>query len=108
MNRNTKILTAILVLSNLGWIGAYINQSVDHGLTITYQDASYETVSKMLEQALVVANENLVGEPLSEVEALIKTDSYGSEPFIKEGCLYAGGLCLEISEDSKISKVRAE
>ena len=108
MNRNTKIVITLLILSNLGWISAYIIQSVDHGFTVTYQGASYETVSKMLEQALVVANENLVGEPLSQVEAAIKTDSYGFQPFIKEGCLYAGGLCLEISEDSKISKVRAE
>lgn len=108
MRRNTKILTLIIFLSNIGWLVAYSGQSIDHGITLTYQDASFDTVDKMLDQALVVANGNLVGKPLSEVKAAIKTDSYGLQPFIKEGCMYAGGLCLEIGPDSTIAKVRTE
>lgn len=98
----------LLLLSNLGWVVAYSMQSLDHGITQSYQSASFDTLDRMLDQALVVANFNLVGKPLSEVQSTIEKDSYGSAPFIKEGCLYAGGLCLEIGTDSRIVKVRTE
>ena len=108
MRLNTQILSLISYLSNIGWLVAYSGQSIAHGITLTYQDASFDTVDKMLDQALVVANGDLVDKPLSEVKAAIKTDSYGLQPFIKEGCMYAGAKSLEIGPDSTIAKVRTE
>ena len=107
MNKNTA-LVLLLILSNIGWLVAYAFAKLDHGITLTYQAASYDTSQKMLDQAIIVANENLVGVPLSEAIDKIDQDTYGSQPFVKDGCLYAGGLCLEISGSEVIGKVRAE
>ena len=107
MNRNT-VLLLLLILSNIGWLVAYAFAKLDHGITLTYQAASYDTSQKMLDQAIIVANKNLVGVPLSEAIEKIGQDTYGLEPFLKEGCLYAGGLCLEVNNAQVIDKVRAE
>ncbi|WP_299597597.1 hypothetical protein [uncultured Microbulbifer sp.] len=107
MKKNTALIM-LLVLSNIGWFVAYAFAKLDHGITLTYQAASDDTSQKMLDQAIIVANKNLVGVPLSEAIEKIGQDTYGSQPFVKDGCLYAGGLCLEISSAEVIGKVRAE
>ena len=106
--KKTTVLVLLLILSNIGWLVAYAFAKLDHGITLTYQAASYDTSQKMLDQAIIVANKNLVGVTLSVAIEKIGKDTYGSEPFVKEGCLYAGGLCLEISGTEVIGRVRAE
>jgi hypothetical protein len=108
MKRSTIILSLILILSNIGWVlfGAYT--VIDCGITQTYQSASMESTLKMLDQSIVVANLNLVGKNLSEVKQLLPIDSYGLEPFEKEGCLYAGGLCLVVNSNQIIETIRTE
>ncbi|WP_226666217.1 hypothetical protein [Microbulbifer aggregans] len=101
-------LILLLVLSNIGWFVAYMVAKIDHGITLTYQSASFDTSQMAQDQAIIVANKNLVGAPLAEAIEKIGKDTYGSDPFVKEGCLYAGGLCLEISSGEVIGKVRAE
>lgn len=108
MKRKTIVLVTLLVLTNVIWVGFYAYSQIDCGLTLTYQDASFRTQSKMLEQAVAIANQNLVGKPLSEAREVLDVDSYGTEPFIKNGCLYAGGLCLEIGDNSIIVGIKSE
>ena len=104
----TKILLVLLTVSNLGWLVAYLVAQLDHGLTLTYHEASFDTSQKILDQAIIVANKNLVGVPLADAVEKLGQDTYGLEPFVKEGCLYAGGLCLEINSNEVIGGVRAE
>ncbi|MDB9744266.1 hypothetical protein OAA91_01925 [Fibrobacterales bacterium] len=106
MRKITITLTSILILSNLFWLTNYAYTSIDHGVTISYQNASIETSSKMLEQALIIANQKVVGKSLSLVQSSLTLDVYGLEPFIKDGCLNAGGLCLKIGENNHISEVQ--
>ena len=102
------ILVILLFLSNAGWLGGYIFRTIEHGITLAYQTSSYDSITKMLEQALVVANKNLIGTSLSVAQVAIEKDVFGSEPFLKEGCFYAGDLCLEIGQNSQMLEVRAE
>lgn len=108
MKKGTIVLSVLLVLSNFLWLVFFAFTVIDHGVTMTYQHASYETKEKMLEQALVAANKNIVGQSLSAAEALIKIDSYGLEPFIKDGCFHAGGLCFKINENNIVTGIESE
>lgn len=108
MKKSTIILSLAFVFSNIGWVLLGMYTVIDCGVTKTYQDASMESTLKMLDQSIVVANLNLVGKNLGEVKELLPKDSYGLTPFEKEGCLYAGGLCLVVNADQVIETLRIE
>lgn len=104
----SKILLALLIVSNLGWFVAHLVTQLDIGLTVTYHEASLDTSQKMLDQAIIIANENLIGVPLADAMDKLGQDTYGLDPFINEGCLYAGGLCLEINSNGVIGGLRTK
>jgi len=98
------LLTALLVISNAYWVFVMI----DTGITMTYREASFELTEKKSEQAIRLANLNLIGMGADEALALIGTDVYDLEPFEKEGCLYAGQVCLRLDENRVIVKIEAD
>ncbi|MCK8046520.1 hypothetical protein MSG37_16660 [Shewanella sp. 1CM18E] len=108
MRKSKVMMLTLLIVSNLFWFLNYFHTKVDHAVTLTYHNASYETITKMLEQALIVANKNLIGEPLATAENTLVEDVYGLKPFKKEGCLYAGGLCLKLDETETVISVSME
>jgi len=96
-------LLALLISSNLFWVLSIIDDAV----TCTYSHASYDLLHQMHQQTIVLANLNLVGQTVGEAQELIGKDIHGFEPFIKDGCLYVGQVCLEIGQDQTIEVVRA-
>ena len=66
--------------------------------------SSMEMSQKQFEQAAILANLELKG--LSPTEAIerIGKDVYGLDPFIKEGCVWAGQVCLAI-ENNRIAGI---
>jgi len=102
------ILGIFLLLNNFAWLCFYAYSLIDQGVTISHQADSYAIVETRLAQALVVANKNLVGQPLSRVNEVLTVDAYGLEPFVKGQCLYAGGLCLHLGEGKVITHVSSE
>lgn len=104
----TKIfLTILLIVSNLFWFSVFAYKSLDAGISLTYLRDSYDLVHKGLKQALIIANTNLVGKPLSEVKTIIPTDVYGSEPFMKEGCWVVANLCLKVDKYQRVIRVQS-
>lgn len=92
------LLTALLVISNAYWVFVMI----DTGITMTYREASFDLTEKTAEQAVRLANLNLIGMGADEALALIGKDVYDLEPFEKEGCLYAGQVCLRLDDNRVI------
>jgi hypothetical protein len=96
-------LLALLISSNLFWVFSIIDDAV----TCTYSHASYDLLHQMQQQSLILANLNLVGLTVDEAEELIGQDIHGFEPFMKDGCLYVGQICLEIGKNQTIEVIRA-
>ncbi|WP_028582081.1 hypothetical protein [Desulfogranum japonicum] len=101
-------LVILLILSNVLWFGSVVYEGVDEGVSLAYLRDSYNRVDNALKQALYIANNNLVGKKLSEVETVIRKDVYGNKPFMKEGCLVAGNLCLKVDDSQRIISVQFE
>ena len=80
---------------------------IDDAVTCTYSHASYDLLHQMQQQSLILANLNLVGLTVDEAEELIGQDIHGFEPFMKDGCLYVGQICLEIGKNQTIEVIRA-
>ncbi|WP_260258651.1 hypothetical protein [Vibrio intestinalis] len=98
-------LIALLVLSNLFWLGTWFIKAIDIGVTQTYQQASYETTSQSLRQAIVLAKHDLIGKDAKSVIKRIPRDVDDFEPFIKEGCLYYSQICVKLDENQVITDV---
>ena len=96
-------LLTLLIGSNLFWIYSIIDDAV----TCTYSKASYDLLYQTHQQALRLSNLNLIGLPVEEAREVVGKDINGFEPFMKEGCLYVGQICLEIGKDQTIKVVRA-
>jgi len=92
------ILLIALVTSNAYWMML----SLDSGITQTYQESSLELAHKMYEQTLRLANLELTGLGADEALTKIGKDVYGLDPFEKEGCIYAGNVCVRLNEDRKV------
>ncbi len=75
---------------------------------MTYRDASFDHTAKGYEQALRLANLDLLGMSADEAILTIGLDSYGSGPFEKEGCIYTAQVCIVLDEDRKVVGFRAE
>lgn len=98
-----SILLLALFISNGYW--AYL--VIDSGISYTYLNSSFELSEKSLSQALIVANENVIGLSLTEAQQIFTKDVYGGEPFIKDGCFHVGTVCLELGENNEIIGVAA-
>ncbi len=94
-------LSIALIGSNVFWVYAI----VDNGVTITYMQSSMDYLQSQLEQTIVLSNMDLVG--LSTQEALLRIgkDVDGFDPFIKEECIWAGQVCMQL-ENNYVSEIR--
>lgn len=95
-------LTLLLLSSNAFWVYTFI----DNAVTRMYSDASLDISNQMYRQTLVLSNLNLIGTSLEEAKTKIGKDIHGFEPFEKEGCLYVGQICLQISKENTIEIIR--
>ena len=95
-------LVTLLLGSNAFWMYAL----VDDAVTCMYSDASYDMTDQMYRQSLALSNLNLVGLSINEAKGKIGKDIHGFEPFEKEGCLYVGQICLQVSENRTIEVIR--
>ncbi|WP_108946439.1 hypothetical protein [Shewanella halifaxensis] len=108
MRKGTVILLVLLITSNLLWLVNLVYTRIDHAVTLTYHDASYQRNQRMLQKLVVVANNNLVGDTLTRAEGILAEQSNATKPFIKEACLIAGGLCLKFDQNELIVAVIIE
>lgn len=96
-------LLILLLGSNAFWFSALL----DNAVTCMYSDASLDMIDQMYRQSLALSNLNLVGLSLEEAKDKIGTDIHGLDPFVKEGCLNVGQICLQIGNDNTIEAIRA-
>ena len=99
---SAKFWVITLVILLLGTNTYWLYTAIDTGVTITYREASFDATAKGYEQVIRLANLNLLGMSADEAILKIGLDSYGSEPFEKEGCVYAAQVCVILDEDRKV------
>ncbi len=87
-----------LVGSNLYWIYTIFDQ----GVTQMYTEMSLDSTIKQLEQTTVLANLNLKGLTKDQALEKIGKDVYGFDPFVKEGCIWAGQICVALNNNHVI------
>lgn len=104
--KKTILLITLLIVSNFLGLCVFIYSGIDHGVTMAYHNDSYKHTSQALEQAIVIANGNVIGKNIAQVRSLVGKGVSGIEPFIKEGCFYTSGLCLKINEDQIVDNVQ--
>lgn len=92
------VLFVLLFASNVFWFFA----ALDQGISFTYLEASYETLARSHQQLTHLANLNLIGLSADEAQHLIGQDVYNSDLHIKEGCLWAGQVCMKLDEANHI------
>ena len=105
MRKKTITLYIFLALSNIFWVGAGAYYFVVQSIRSESQDKKLQQTRGRLFQALLFANENIIGKTVSEVKSEIPTDIYGKELVVKKDCLVAAFLCLKIDENSTIINV---
>ena len=93
-----SLLLILLIVTNGYW--AYI--TLDSGITHTYMDASLDAATKQRDQLARIIEQDVVGKQATEALKLLNPDVYGSEPFKKDGCLYAGQVCLNLNEHQTV------
>ena len=101
-NQNTEqikkaipwVLGALLVLGNLAWL----YRAIDEGITRAY-DGSHEIKQSQQEQAPLL-KVLLKDKHKTEVFAWLKQAGY-SEPFEKDGCVFADSLTFKFSREGK-------
>ena len=102
MKKLVVILVLALVISN----GYWIYKTIDNAVALHYAIDSANFTAKALEQAIYVANLNVLGTSADEALVKLTPDVYGLEPFEKEGCINAGQICLELDENRVVTGVR--
>ena len=101
-----KWMTIALIVSHIGWFGAWLYTSVDKGVTIAYQQDTTITMERNLQQALSLAQHNVVGKTVEDVKRVIPNDLDDTEPFVKEGCLNYGQVCLKLDQYQVITEIK--
>ncbi len=100
-----KILITFLFLALLISNSYWIYKSVDNAVTISYAADSINGTAKALEQAIRVANLNVIGMDAEEAFDLLNPDVDGLEPFEKRGCISAGQICLVLNDTRSVTGV---
>ncbi len=95
----SKLAIILLVLALIGTNAYWLFVIIDQGITQTYMDSSLEMSQKQYEQSVILSNLELNGMSSEEAIKRIGKDVYGSEPFIKEGCIWAGQVCLSLENN---------
>lgn len=98
----SKLAIIFLVIALIGTNAYWFIVVLDQGITQTYMESSLEMSQKQYEQSVILSNLALNG--LSSEEAInrIGKDIDGFEPFIKEGCIWAGQVCLSLENNRVI------
>ena len=89
------ILGVLLVVSNLAWLV----WTIDTAITRAY-DGSYEIKQSQQEQVRLL-KVLLKDKSKAEVLSWLKQAGY-SKPFEKDGCVFAGFLTFQFSQDDKV------
>ena len=104
--KTTTALTIALISSHIGWFGAWLYTSIDKGVTIAYHQDTIVTTERSLQQALSLAQHNVIGKTVEYVKAVVPRDLGGAEPFVKEGCLNYGEICLQLDQHQVIAEIK--
>jgi hypothetical protein len=106
MNKSTVIILLLafgLVTSNLWW--AY--QSLDAGISYTYQDDSLRSSNEALQQSLAVIK--ALSSPLATRDSVLAAATEGAlapgESFEKEGYIWVGSIGLKFSREGRLIEV---
>ena len=105
--KKTTALTIALIISNIAWSGAWFYTSIDKGVTIAYQQDSIASHERSLEQVLSLAKYNLIGKIVEYAKTIAPINVDGLEPFVKEGCLNYGQICLKLNQHQVITEIKA-
>lgn len=89
------VLGGLLIFSNLAWLA----WTIDTAITRAY-DGSYEIRQAQQEQTRLL-QVLLKDQPRAKVLIWLKQAGY-SEPFEKNGCVFAGFLTLKFSSEDKV------
>jgi len=102
MKRWIVFLLLALVISN----GYWLYKMLDTTITLKYAVDSYKSTEKALEQAIRVANLNVVGITAEDALEQLSPTVNGLTPFEKEGCINVTQICLELDEYRMVTGVR--
>ncbi len=97
-----KTWIVVLALLLLGSNAFWLYHTIDFGVSYSYLSVEASEASKRAEQAVRLANLDLIGMQVSEAKTLIGNNVYDLEPFEKEGCLWAGNVCLRLDSDRNV------
>lgn len=81
---------------------------IDCGYGLSYQRDSYESSAKSFDQALALANTNVIGLSVEEVLAEFPAETYGIEPIHKQGCLFLADICLKLDRHDHVVSVEID
>lgn len=99
MTRKIKLTTVFLVLALFATNTFWAYRVFDLGVTLTYMEASFDHIRNQYEQMVVLSNLQLVGLSAEEAKERIGKDIRGLDPFVKEGCLWVGQVCLRLQDN---------
>jgi len=104
---SSRTWIVLLVIALLSTNAFWIIQTLDAGMSYTYQQASLDTASEKVEAAIVISNLGIIG--LSKSEALEKLKALEGDYSIFEksdGCIYVSEICVYSDEAGLIQGVR--
>ena len=105
--KKTSALTIALIISNIAWSGAWLYKWIDKGVSIAYQQDSIASTERSLEQVLSLAKHNLIGKTVEYAKTIAPIAVDDLEPFVKEGCLNYGQICLKLDQHQVITEIKA-
>ena len=98
-----KYWIVFLITLLLGTNAFWVLSVIDDAVTCSYSDASFDTTLKMYNQTIILANLDLKGKTAEQAISLIGKDVYGLAPFIKDGCVNAGMVCVQLNENNIVT-----
>jgi len=97
-------LALLLVGSNLFWIF----RAVDDGVTVTYMEASLDSLRDSQSAAITLANLNLIGLPADVALEKIRARVDAASVFEKqsENCIVVSQVCVQLDDSGRVSGIR--
>lgn len=95
------VLAAALVASNVWW--AYL--AIDRGISRAYLQATYDTDSALLKQALAVLAKPAASK--AEILAAVRGSTASGQPYDKDGFVWVGELGLKFDSYGHLVKAIA-
>ncbi|MGI9341496.1 MAG: Imm58 family immunity protein [Gammaproteobacteria bacterium] len=106
MSNKTIIVALVLLLlgSNLFWIF----HAIDDGVTVTYMEASLDSLRDSQSAAITLANLNLIGLPadvaLEKIRARVDASPVFEKP--SENCIVVSQVCVQLDDSGRVSEIR--